>query len=104
MAAYKKIRLRLDRLDQLDKRLSQVETILDRRLLVEIGYHQYELKTRLTLKHLYALNIGSVASVQRRLSRLKRLGLVLQARAGRDRRHIHLTLSPKAHAVLRRLG
>jgi DNA-binding MarR family transcriptional regulator len=61
----------------------------------EIGCHQ-EAGQPLTLKDLYTLRLGSVATVQRRLSQLKRLGVVAQDRIDRDRRSYALLLSPSA--------
>jgi len=69
---------------------------------VEIGYHE-ELGRPLTLKRLFLQNIGSVATVQRRLSRLKRLGVVLQTRSPRDRRNLELSVSPEVRRLYRRL-
>src|SRR4029077_19470732 len=71
--------------------LSSVE---DHQLIVEIGYHQAKGKP-LTLKQLFLLDVGSVATVQRRLRRLKGLGLLQQRRAASDRRAVELTLTPK---------
>ncbi len=66
----------------------------DRHLIGEIGYHQAKGKP-LTLKQLFLLNIRSIATVQRRLRRLKQLGLVQHRRAAKDRRTVELLLSPK---------
>ena len=69
-------------------------TVEDRHLIGEIGYHQGKGKP-LTLKQLFLLDVGSIATVQRRLRRLKDLGLVQHRRAASDRRAVELTLSPK---------
>lgn len=66
----------------------------DRHLVVEIGYHQAT-GTPLTLKQLFLLGVGSVATVQRRLRRLKGLGLLQHRRSATDRRAVELTLSPR---------
>lgn len=71
-----------------------LETLEDHDLVREIGWHQAEGKP-LTMKQLFLLDVGSVATVQRRLRRLRRLGLVLQRRCEHDRRSVELTLSPK---------
>lgn len=63
-------------------------------LIVEIGYHQARGKA-LTLKQLFLLDFGSIATVQRDLRRLKELGLVQTRRATDDRRAVELTLSSK---------
>jgi DNA-binding MarR family transcriptional regulator len=63
-------------------------------LIGEIGHHQAVGKP-LTLKQLFLLDIGSIATVQRHLRKLKELGLVQHQRAARDRRSVELTLTPK---------
>jgi DNA-binding MarR family transcriptional regulator len=63
-------------------------------LIGEIGHHQGTGKP-LTLKQLFLLNIGSVATVQRHLRRLKELGLVEHRRAAHDQRSVELALTPK---------
>ena len=63
-------------------------------LIVEIGYHQAKGKP-LTLKQLFLLDFGSIATVQRDLRRLKEIGFVQTRRATGDRRAVELTLSPK---------
>lgn len=74
--------------------LGFLSTIEDHNLVTEIGYHQAEGKP-LTLKRLFLLDVGSVATVQRRLRRLKQLGIVHQRRAEYDGRAVELTLTPK---------
>src|ERR1700682_2036232 len=69
-------------------------TVEDHHLIGEIGYHQAKGKP-IALKQLFLLDIGSIATVQRRLRRLKNLGLVQHRRAGSDRRTVEVTLSPK---------
>jgi DNA-binding MarR family transcriptional regulator len=63
-------------------------------LIGEIGHHQAAGKP-LTLKQLFLLDIGSIATVQRHLRRLKELGLVEHRRSTRDRRSVDLTLTQK---------
>jgi DNA-binding MarR family transcriptional regulator len=63
-------------------------------LIGEIGHHQAAGKP-LTLKQLFLLDIGSIATVQRHLRRLKELGLVQHHRSARDRRSVEITLTPK---------
>ena len=75
-------------------------TVEDHHLIGEIGYHQAKGKP-LTLKQLFLLDVGSVATVQRRLRRLKEFGLVQHRRAASDRRAVELMLSPKCLRVLR---
>jgi DNA-binding MarR family transcriptional regulator len=81
------------------QRLDFFDTVEDHHLVGEIGYHQ----TRgmpLTLKQLFLLDVGSVATVQRRLRRLKELGLVQHRRSTRDLRAVELTLTPKCLRIL----
>lgn len=66
----------------------------DYRLIGEIGLHQAKGKP-LTLKQLFLLDVGSVATVQRHLRRFKELGLVHHRRAASDARAVELTLSAK---------
>ena len=76
------------------QQLGFLRTIEDHNLVREIGYHQAEGKP-LTLKQLFLLDVGSVATVQRRLRRLKQLGFVGQHRSPVDGRAIELTLTAK---------
>lgn len=78
--------------------LDFLSTVEDHHLLGEIGYHQAKGKP-LTLKQLFLLDVGSVATVQRRLRRLRELGLVQHRRAASDRRAVELTLSPKCARI-----
>jgi len=71
----------------------------DHHLIAEIGQHQAAGKP-LTLKQLFLLDVGSIATVQRRLRRLKGLGLVQSRRAANDRRSVELRLSPKCVRML----
>jgi DNA-binding MarR family transcriptional regulator len=73
----------------------------DRNLIGEIGLHQAKGEP-LTLKQLFLLDIGSISTVQRRLRRLKALGLVRHKPSAADRRAVELSLSPKAMRVLAR--
>ena len=68
-------------------------------LIGEIGHHQAKGRP-LTLKQLFHLDVGSIATVQRHLRRLKELGLVLHRRAASDRRAVELTLSPECVRIL----
>jgi DNA-binding MarR family transcriptional regulator len=78
--------------------LDFLDTLEDHHLIGEIGYHQAK-GSPVTLKQLFLLDVGSIATVQRRLRRLKQLGFVQQRRAPRDRRSVQLTLSPKCLRV-----
>jgi DNA-binding MarR family transcriptional regulator len=85
------------------RHLPFLETIQDAELVREIGLHQAE-GDPLTLKALFLQGLGSVATIQRRLSRLKRLGVVQQQRADHDKRNVILTLSPSVQALYARMG
>lgn len=74
-------------------------TVEDHRLIGEIGYQQRKGKP-LTLKQLSLLDVGSIATIQRRLRRLKKLGLVQHRRAVGDRRVVELTLSAKCLRIV----
>ena len=89
MQIFKKLR----KLRALQRRLlPDLETLQDFDILGEIGYHE-ERGAPVTLRQLLLRGIGSVATVQRRLQRLKRLGLVLPERSPRDKRRLHLRIS-----------
>ena len=75
------------------RHLPEMRTPEDHELIREIGHHQV-LGAPLTLKQVMLLGIGSAATAQRRLGRLKRLGLVRGRRSRRDGRVVELTLSP----------
>jgi DNA-binding MarR family transcriptional regulator len=83
--------------------LGVLATVEDQNLVHEIGYHQSRGRA-LTLKRLFLLDIGSVATVQRRLRRLRQLGVVQQRRAQADRRSVELLLTPKYVKLFERYG
>lgn len=91
------VRLRAGRLLQ-RRLLPLLETIEDFDLVMEIGYHQ-EIKAPLTPKALALLGIGASATLERRLRRLRQLGLVVERRSATDRRTVQLFLSPKVSKV-----
>lgn len=76
------------------RELPFIRTIEDLDIVREIGFHQ-EAGQPLTLKQLYDLQVGAVATIQRRLATLKELGIVEQSRIDRDRRSFTLHLSPQ---------
>ncbi len=49
-----------------------------------------------------SFDIGSAATLERRLARMKRLGVVVQARSEVDRRNVELKLSPKTWRTFQR--
>ncbi len=75
-----------------------LKTLEDLDLIREIGFNQTA-GHPISLKQLFTRGIGSVATVQRRLSRLKRIGIVTQARAAHDKRVVTLTLTPHARRI-----
>ncbi len=85
------------------EQLEFLETLEDFDLVKEIGYHQ-EAGLPLTLKLLFLQNIGSVATIQRRLRRLKRLGVVQQRRSDDDKRNIELTVNPEICGIYRKVA
>ena len=85
------------------RQLPSLHSIEDFDVVLEIGYHQ-DLGHPLTLKRLFLQNVGSIATVQRRLGRLKRLGIVQQTRSARDRRNLELTVSPEIRRLYGRMG
>jgi hypothetical protein len=80
-----------------------LKTLEDYNLVREIGYYQAEGRP-LTLKQLFLLEVGSAATVQRRLRRLREAGVIQQRRSAADRRAIELTLSPKATRAFEKYG
>jgi hypothetical protein len=74
------------------RHLHHLRSLEDRDLVYEIGYHQSRHRP-LTLQQIYRFDIGSVATVQRKLRRLRHEGCVQQARSESDHRRIEFTLS-----------
>jgi hypothetical protein len=81
--------------------LPYLETLEDLGIVREIGFNQ-EAGKPITLKRLFLEKIGSVATVQRRVRRLKRLGIILQERSQHDKRNLKLTISPQCRSAYRR--
>ncbi len=85
------------------KHLASLQNMVDFDLVREIGYHQ-EIGTPLGMKQLYLLDVASVATVQRRLRRLKTLGAIHQVRSRKDARAVELALSARLTKTLSRYG
>jgi hypothetical protein len=85
------------------RHLPFIRTLEDMNMVFLIGLHQ-ERGVPLTLKHMLSFDIGSAATLERRLARMKRLGIVIQARSELDRRNVELKLSPKTWRVFQRYG
>src|SRR5690242_17225294 len=83
--------------------LPYLRTLEDQALVREIGYRQ-ETGSAVTMKVLLLAGIASTATVQRRLARLRQLGVVLQNRASHDGRVVNLRLSRKTLSLYRRLN
>lgn len=84
------------------RHLGFLRTLADRDLVCEIGYRQHE--RPMTLKEALLLGVGSVATVQRRLRRLRHLGAVQHRRSERDGRAVELVLSPRLLRVFEKYG
>ena len=85
------------------RHLHHLRTLEDRDLVCEIGYHQSRHRP-LTLKQIYRLHAGSVATVQRQMRRLRHEGCIRQARSERDHRTLEFTLSPKLLEIFDQYG
>ena len=75
------------------RHLQFLKTLEDRDLVCEIGFRQHA--KPMALKEALTLGIGSVATVQRRLRRLRQLGVIQQQRSQQDARAVELLLSPR---------
>ena len=83
--------------------LTFLATIEDFDIVRVIGLHQ-ELNEPLLLKQLYLEGIGSIATVTRRLSRLRVHGHVIAKPHGEDRRAVALALSSQVQGIYLRYG
>ena len=80
-----------------------LKTVEDHDLVWEIGHYQV-LGASLTLKQLLLMGIGSSATVQRRLRRLKLRDVVRQRPSQADGRVMELTLSPGSMRLFGKFG
>ena len=80
-----------------------LKTVEDIELIREIGYGQ-STGHPLTLKTLFLQGIASHATVQRRLNRMRKMGVIHQVRAEYDRRVVILTLDPKILRLYEQMG
>jgi DNA-binding MarR family transcriptional regulator len=90
------------RLEQ--RHLPFINTLEDRNIATYIGYHDIVLGDPLTLKHLFGLEIASMATVQRRLARLVSMGVVVKRGDPHDKRVFTLHLSASALRDYRRFA
>ncbi len=92
----------LEQLRAFERRhLRFLQTLEDHDMVKAIGLYQARGKP-LTLKQLSGLEIGSMATLQRRLARLKRLGVVVQRRSEVDRRNVELELGSRIQRMFQR--
>lgn len=84
------------------RHLPEAASPQEQELVREIGHHQV-LGAPMTLKQAMALGLGSEATMQRRIARLKRAGVIRGHRSRTDRRVIELTLSPACMKAFARL-
>jgi hypothetical protein len=75
-----------------------IRTLEDRDLLCEIG-HRMAAGSPLSLKELFLLGFGSMATVHRRLRHLRRQNAIVQRPCEHDRRSVELVLNPRLLAV-----
>jgi Fic family protein len=93
---------KLHALREFEKRhLGFLRTLEDYDMVREIGLHEERGKP-LTLKRLYTLDLASMATIQRRLRRLKALGVIVARKSGTDGRAVELTVSPKVLRIYAR--
>lgn len=74
-------------------------TLQDYELVGEIGY-RYAMGDPLTMNAALRLELGSVATLQRQLRRLRHAGVISIERSDGDRRVSIITLTPKALKAL----
>src|SRR3954466_6405896 len=79
--------------------LQFLKTLEDYALVSEIGY-RHASGAPLTMNQALRLELGSVATVQRQLRRLRHAGVILLERSDGDRRVAMITLTPKALKAL----
>lgn len=83
------------------RHLDFVATLEDFDLLCEIGFHE-ESGRPLTMRDLLRLDIGSAATLQRQLRRLRASGAIVQSRSSGDARVTEFSLSPRVQKVFSR--
>ena len=83
------------------KHLHMLQTLLDYSIVIEVGFHQKN-GNSLTLKQLFLLDLAPSSTVQRRLNRLIRHGMIDKEVNAADRRMVELKISPSADRLLAR--
>ena len=76
---------------------------IDLDILIEIGYAE-EQKQPLTLKQLFLLNLGSLATIRRKLRKLEEQGMATRRANADDRRSAILVLTSTSLKVLGQYG
>ena len=76
-----------------------IRSLIDFDIIIEIGYAQ-EQKKPLTPKHLFLLDISSITTVRRRLTRLTEQGIVKRRTNAKDHRSGFLTIAPSSIKLL----
>jgi hypothetical protein len=77
-----------------------MQSIEDRDLIAIIGTHQDENSDGISCKQLYLADIAPVATVQRRVRRLIKLGILRKQRSSRDARVFYICLSGPARGAI----
>ena len=77
-----------------------MQSIEDRDLIAIIGTHQDENSDGISCKQLYLADIAPVATVQRRVRRLIKLGVLRKQRSSRDARVFYICLSGSAKGAI----
>lgn len=80
-----------------------LETAEDHDLLCAIGLHQAQGRP-LTVKQVFLLGLGSVPTMQRRLARLRRLGVIQHERCPEDRRSVRVLIAPRVLRAFAQYG
>lgn len=83
------------------KHLHMLQTLVDYSIVIEVGFHQKN-GNSLTLKQLFLLDLAAASTVQRRLNRLIRLGMIDKEINPADRRMVELKISSNADRLLAR--
>ena len=78
-------------------------TCIDFDILIEIGYAE-EQNQPLTLKQLFLLNLGSLTTIRRRLTKLEEQGMVTRRANASDRRSAFLVMTSSSLKVLGKYG
>ena len=96
-AALRKIR-EFERLQ-----LPFVRSLIDFDIIIAIGYAQ-EQKQPLMTKQLFLLELSSLTTVRRRLTKLIEKGVVRQRSSARDRRSVFLDISHASQKLIGKYG